>query len=916
MSFASQKNAGRRQRPLSKIATALLSFAIWFPLSALDSDWRAAHGSEATSQAAVGTQRPVIMVCFDDLFNVFKYRQKFGAVLQTPNLDRLAARGVYFNNAFVTVSVCNPSRTSVMTGLSPILTGVHTPEPEQWQTRVGENSNLVSAMELLGYETMGCGKVFHNSTYRDSQQLFERIYSRHFQSRQRATLLPGRIAMPLEDGDITGDDENVQWAVQRIREYQGNGLPMFLTVGLISPHRPFVAPQRFFSLYPRPRIRIPFDPAGDLLDVSTHYKRFRLSDSYHSYLTSENLTREFVQGYLASVSYADHSLGLLLNAIDANPKLSNATIIVWSDHGYQLGEKNTWNKSTLWDESANVPLILVDPSAGRGKRVDAVVSLLDIFPTLLEVAGVPQLPNLHGKSLLAVARSPASFADSIALTTAEGSLSLRTRAHRLIHYNDGSEEIYSMNQDLEQRNNLASLPEARMRMNELRGKLQSEVKRLGGYFAPRLSTLSGSAGNDTLYVSGRQTASGGRGNDTYFVAEGAKIIEVSDGGFDRVYFADTNFTVPPNVESVIAHSTSNGLTFNVTGNDQANLIMITSSAMSVRALDGNDAIIGGNTNRDFIDGGDGRDFIHKEGGTQNILIGGFDGDVILGGTHDDVIFGDRDNANDPGQQGDLVVGDGIYILSAEDRFLPNGDLVLANGAQFSSASMLLRRQAGEYFPASRLQGNPLARVRATLAEQIPGDFCIYRTPGSGDSIQLGNGNDVAFGQGGPDTMNGGPGDDFLSGDVDDDMLFGDAGNDQLMGGDGADRLTGGAGDDVLIGESGNDVLDGGSGTDDLQGGEGDDRLIGGPGNDLLSGGAGRDIFVINGDRGVDIILDFRPSEDRIRTTPASGLADLLSAEILSEYAVQVGRDVSINTPLESLLIINVQLSQLTNSFVR
>jgi arylsulfatase A-like enzyme len=399
------------------------------------------------------------MIVLDDLFDYRQYRNRFGVQLQTPNFDRLAARGTTFGNAFCSIAVCNASRSSVFSGLSPIRTQIHQAEPIQFFDTLTAEDTLMSRMQDAGYRVFGTGKVMHTSTRLSDRAAMGQIHDEFFQARGRLKLPAGRQASVQAQGVLSADDKHVAWAADKLRNWDGEGKPLFLSVGIIRPHAPFIAPQEYFDLYDRASIRKPALAENDLFDVSIFYRLFRLVAGYYNYLINNNLDKEFIHGYLASTSYADAKVGEILDAIDANPALADARIMLWSDNGYELGDKLTWNKFTLWESSANVPLIVVDPSLPTGRTISHSVSLLDVAPTVLEWAGQPIPEEFDGISLLKTAESRFELDRRSVLTTMLGSCSLRRRDMRLNLYPDGSIELYHMRRDPNQRTNLATRPQ-------------------------------------------------------------------------------------------------------------------------------------------------------------------------------------------------------------------------------------------------------------------------------------------------------------------------------------------------------------------------------------------------------------------------------------------------------------------------
>lgn len=809
-------------------------------------------------------QRSVIMIVYDDLFNVYKYRNKFGVTLQTPNFDRLAARGVTFRNAHASVAVCNPSRTSFMTGLSPYRTGVFAPEPIQWHEQFDPEDTIVGAMRTLGFRTAATGKVFHNSTNGALGDFYRTFHDRYFQTRYRERDLPGTIAHPKGPNEQLADDLNLGWAKAELSNYN-HPSPLFMTIGVFKPHRPLVAPPEFFAMYPQAQIQLPSDPVGDLADVSQFYKDFRLLENYHSQLVNQGLTKQFVQGYLAAASYADAKLGELLNAIDANPRLNNATIIVFSDHGFQLGEKLTWNKQTLWEEATNVPLVVVDPALTPGSAVDTPVSLLNIFPTCIEAAGSTPTEQLDGTSLFDVVLNPQNHTTDVALTTMMGSVSLRNSRYRLILHNDGSRELYDIQLDLAQRNNLVSDPTKAVLLEQLTARLAAEVRNQGGRLDLSTANLNGTANEDAIFAIGAQTASGGLGDDTYFVVDGATVVEQPQGGLDVVYFADYDFRFPLHVEVARNHPFSNSRDFVVTGNSGANRLELQSARGQVSMLAGNDVVIAGGA-RDNVDGGDGNDYIENEAGNGDLLIGGFGGDSINGGAGAEVIHGDRQTQVEVTTQGDMIFADGLRKVTA-GALLPNGDVRLNDNTIAPASTVELKSFAGELSDKrGPLPIGPIQQALTQFGLIVPDDFVVLSTVGVADQITAGGGPDLVMGQAGNDIINAGEGNNVVWGGIGNDRITSGGGVDRIHGGDGIDDVRSGAGPDMLFGEAGDDLLQGDAGNDELDGGTENDRLNGGLGNDRLFGDRGIDELI--GGAGDDY-LDGGPGPDLLLGSPGN-----------------------------------------------
>lgn len=803
----------------------------------------------------------IVSIALDDLFNVTTFRDTFGISLHTPNLDRLMGQGVNFENANASIAVCNPSRTSVLTGQSPFNTGMHVTEPQQWNDIYQSEDTLVHILKDAGYVTMGSGKTFHNQTRESDFDTFAAMYDAHFQSTAALTLPAGRVAVAQPAGEAIKDDENVAWAASQLAGY-AQPEPLFMTVGIIRPHQLFIVPQEYFDLYPQEDIVLPSGTDADLLDVSPFYQQFRLLTNYDNNLKNNDLDVEFVQGYLASITYADAKIGELLDAIEANPNLADDTaILLWSDHGYHLGQKNTWNKFTLWEEAANTPMMLAHPDLAGGTTVGAPVSLLDIFPTVLDIAGVaPPAGNMpDGTSLMPLALDPAhpDWQDASALTSMIGSLSLRTDDFRLIFYNDASVELYDMTADPEQQTNLAPDPAYQTILDDLTVRLVAKAAAQGAIIDPDALSLTGTIGADTFIVTPGQTARGGAGDDLYLIADGAVVDEAPGEGFDTIILSDIAYEIPLGVELVRSTLHSNNIPFDIHGNAEANRVLLRGVRGEVDGAEGNDRIDTYFT-RDTIWGGEGDDYLRTIAGPANELTGGQGADTVLGGSGSDSLWGDHRTPASAALSGDdVIVGDVVGgVLEGELPTGPNGEIITGRHVLITDAGTLVS-----------VNGTlALDDFAADIASLPLGDFEFYGgddwidagagndvvvAQGGDDYVILAAGDDTAFGDAGADTVLGGNNADVLVGGRGADLLLGQGGDDTLLGGLDGDTLQGGNGDDLVRGDGGSDVILGQGGNDSLLGAPGDDSISAGAGSDTLSGGGGAD--TLEGGSGADVI---------------------------------------------------------------
>jgi arylsulfatase A-like enzyme len=415
-------------------------------------------GSAALQREAPPTRPNVLFLAIDDLNDWIGVLGKRPDV-KTPNLDRLAARGVLFTRAHAAAPACNPSRTALLTGFRPSTSGVyHNNQP--WRPALPDAVTLPQYFRKHGYTVQGGGKIFHNS-YND---LASWEVWRHEKSSPEPPHRPlngiantahfdwGPVDAPDEE---MGDYKVVSWGVDFLRRKQDK--PFFLAVGLIRPHLPFYAPRKYFEQYPLDRIQLPKTLASDLEDVPEAGRRMAKPEGDHRRVVESKQWEKAVQAYLACVTFADAQIGRLLEALDRSEYARNTVIVLWSDHGWHLGEKEHWRKFALWEEATRVTLMIVAPGVTKaGERSERTVNLLDIYPTLLDLCGLPQKPRLEGSSLLPLLKDPRAPWQRPAVTThGRNNHAVRDERWRYIRYADGSEELYDHDADPLEWKNLA-----------------------------------------------------------------------------------------------------------------------------------------------------------------------------------------------------------------------------------------------------------------------------------------------------------------------------------------------------------------------------------------------------------------------------------------------------------------------------
>ena len=383
---------------------------------------------------------------------------------RTPNLDRLAKRGVLFTNAHCAAPACNPSRAALMTGILPSTSGVyHNSQP--WRPAMQDAVTLPQHFMAHGYRAVGGGKIFHGG-FPDPAS-WQEYFPSQKQNKPPDPMPPNR---PLNGiprtahfdwGPVRVDDEEMgdwkvaEWARGELSKTHEK--PFFLACGIFRPHLPWYVPEKYFKMFPPDKVTLPKVQKTDLDDVPELGRKMARPEGDHAKVIKTNNWRNAVSGYLASMAFADACVGRVLEALDAGPYAGNTIIVLWGDHGWHLGEKLHWRKFTLWEEATRCPLMIVAPGATAPGGVCArPVGLIDIYPTLVDLCGLGPNEALEGTSLLPQLKDPGAASDGPALTT-YGRLnhSLRSERWRYIRYRDGTEELYDHAGDEMEWTNLA-----------------------------------------------------------------------------------------------------------------------------------------------------------------------------------------------------------------------------------------------------------------------------------------------------------------------------------------------------------------------------------------------------------------------------------------------------------------------------
>lgn len=411
---------------------------------------------------------------------------------RTPNLARFAREGVTFTHAYCASPACNPSRTAIMTGLAPYRSGVYS-NYQDWREVITDFTSLGAYFRQHGYYATGAGKIFHY--YMVDPNCWDEYWPSIEKEMPDEYLPPGKRPInmpefenmykmfdwaPLDiDDPLMGDYKSVAYVSKQLRRRHDK--PFFLACGIYRPHLPWYVPRKYFDMFPLESVKLPLVLENDLDDLSERAIDIaHRGGNYHRHVVEAGQWKNAVQGYLASIAFADAMLGKVLDALENSPYADNTIVIIWSDHGWQLGEKEHWRKFALWENVLRSVLMIKVPRGAPGlpqgtkpgARCDRIVSLQDIYPTLLELCGLPPRDEIDGHSLVPLLKDPTTPWNYPAISTYDFSeFSIRTERWRYTIYIDNSEELYDHSKDPEEWTNLAEDP----RYEKIKQELKSYI---------------------------------------------------------------------------------------------------------------------------------------------------------------------------------------------------------------------------------------------------------------------------------------------------------------------------------------------------------------------------------------------------------------------------------------------------------
>ncbi len=452
------------------------------------------HSQRSTfNQSSEQRRKPnVLFISADDLNN------DLGAyghpLIKSPNIDRLAARGVRFDRAYNQFPLCSPSRTSLMTGLRPDMTRVYDLQ-KHFRSVLPDVVTLSQLFQHNGYYAARVGKIYHYGNPsqigtdglddpkswnqvinpRGADKDEEKVLTNHTPSRGLGSSL-SLYASPAPDEEHT--DGKVALETIKLLE-QNKDRPFFIAAGFYRPHCPYIAPKKYFDLYPIEKIAAPRSSTDEMVNIP----QAALWTNPPHFGVGQQAQREAIQAYYASISFLDANVGRLLDALDRLKLADNTIIVFWSDHGYLLGQRGQWMKMSLFEGSARNPLIFAGPGVVKGKASGRTVELIDIYPTLADLCGLADAPkNLAGRSLRPLLKNPNARWDKPAITQVQrGSgqntfmgYSIRNERWRYTEWDEGRRgvELYDEARDPRETRNLANDPKSAKIVAEMKKSLQ------------------------------------------------------------------------------------------------------------------------------------------------------------------------------------------------------------------------------------------------------------------------------------------------------------------------------------------------------------------------------------------------------------------------------------------------------------
>jgi len=434
-------------------------------------------------------QPNVLFIVMDDMCDWAHYLRGNNQVI-TPNLDKLANRGITFSNAYATVPFSNPSRASMLTGLTPMTTGIYQNTHEmQASPEAMSCTMLPEHFHNNGYYTLWSGKIFHN---RPDEKRLESMWDdmksrdggygpwmKYMERPPKGMDWRGSEAWDGADTDFP-DIVNSQHVVDFLGKKQDK--PFFVAMGVYRPHAPYVVPKRFFDMYDANNIQLPEILENDLDDLP----EYALNTFFQPVCSVRGLLPEWkkngnwqriVHAYMACITFSDYVIGNILDVLEKSPYADNTIIVLVGDNGFHMGQKERFSKLSLWREACHVPMIISMPKSISAK-VEAPVSLLDVYPTLVSMCGLPEISTLEGNDLSPLLSNPSMDWDKPCISNyIRGNYTVHYKNWNYLHYQDGSDELYNISEDENEFYNLAKKPEYKNTVNQLKAYVPDKSRK-------------------------------------------------------------------------------------------------------------------------------------------------------------------------------------------------------------------------------------------------------------------------------------------------------------------------------------------------------------------------------------------------------------------------------------------------------
>lgn len=416
--------------------------------------------SLATGKAPDGKPYNILFIPVDDLNHWIHVLGRNNQV-KTPNIDKLAASGTLFANAYCAAPACCPSRAALLSGKRPSTTGVYV-NSNDWRTVIPKEITMPTFFRSHGYDVLAGGKIYHGGFDRDEE--FTSYYRGGSKNGNGGAAEKGGFG-GIKWGILNGGDESLHdyevasWAIGELKKPHDK--PFFLAPGIFRPHMPWNVPKKYYDMYPLESIQLPPYKIDDLDDMPEEGKKMALAmGDWKAMMQTENPELEWkkaIRGYLACISYADAMIGRVLDELDNSDYKNNTIVVMWGDHGWHLNEKNHWRKFSLWEEATRAPLIYRVPGLTKAGTVShRTVDFMSVYPTLAQLCGFEIPKHIEGVSILPLLKDANAAWSTPAVTThGFGNHAVRTEKWRYISYKNGGEELYDEVNDPFEWKNLA-----------------------------------------------------------------------------------------------------------------------------------------------------------------------------------------------------------------------------------------------------------------------------------------------------------------------------------------------------------------------------------------------------------------------------------------------------------------------------